>query len=641
MKFAVLAMFLFVSMCLTAQDYSTKSKKAISYYEEAMRKMQMRDYADVVEILQLAIKTDDKFLEAYLLMADAYDYMGNQEKVVECCRNAMNVGADKYPVAYFFLTEALYKTGKYDEALIYAQKFKDIKQVTPSQEKETDKIISNCKFAIQAIAHPVPFKPENIGNNVNSNYDEYWPSLSADEEMLVFTRLLPINENNLNPFHNRQEDLYFSLLKDSVWQLAKPVGYPVNTMDNEGAESITSDGFKMYFTACNRPDGLGKCDIYVTVKTDIGWSEPKNLGEPINSGYSEKQPSISSDGKDLYFTSNRPGGKGGYDIWVSSFDNDNKWGVPVNLGDSINTPDDDQSPYIHPDNQTLYFASDGWPGMGGQDLFYSRKKADGKWSTPVNLGYPINTFADEIGLVVNSKGNHAYFSSNRIPEKGRDIFDFDLYKEARPLLVSYMKGKVYDAETKVPLEANFELIDFKSAAIINQATSNRFNGEFLVCIPTDKNYALNVSRKGYLFYSENFNLSGIHDKSKPFYMDIAMQPIKNGNKVILKNIFFDTNSTELQDESTAELTKLIQFMNENPTIKIEVSGYTDNIGSDSFNQQLSENRAKTVANYLVNKGIAQSRIVYKGFGKTQPIADNNSEEGRAVNRRTEFKIIGY
>jgi outer membrane protein OmpA-like peptidoglycan-associated protein len=421
------------------------------------------------------------------------------------------------------------------------------------------------------------------------------------------------------------------------------MGPPINTEDNEGAQFITSDGKRMYFTACNRGDGLGKCDIYMSEKLGKGWSNPINLGEPINSAYSEKQPTLSSDGKNLYFVSNRPGGKGGLDIWVSALNTKGKWGMPINLGDSVNTAMDEQSPYIHPDNQTMYFSSNGWPGMGGFDLYFTRRKPTSPptWSKAVNLGYPINTFADEVGLIVNANGDHAYFSSNRIPEKGKDIYTFELYGQARPVQVSYLKGKVYDSETKAPLEAQFELIDLKSSKTINQATANKYTGEFLVCIPTNNDYALNVSKKGYLFFSENFTLTGVKDNAKPFLKDIPLQSMKAGNKVVLKNVFFETNSFELKPESTVELNKMLQFLNENFNLKIEISGHTDNVGSDALNQKLSENRAKAVVDYLTSKGITPARMISKGYGKTQPIANNNTEEGRALNRRTEFKILGF
>ncbi len=629
-----------LSYSLQAQEYSTKSKKAIKFYEEASQKMQTRDYDGAIDLLKQSIDADKKFTEAWLMMADAYDAEGNRDRVVECCKNGLDCGGDKYPIVYLFMTEALYKTGKYEEALSNANLFLGKKQFTPDEKESISKIILNCKFAVNATQHPVPFAPVNLGDSINTAYDEYWPSLSADEEKLVFTRLVPKNINNPKIYGNRQEDIYISVFKNNHWQKAEPLGYPINTPANEGAQFITSDGKRMFFTACNRNDGLGKCDIYMSEKLGDGWSIPVNLGEPVNSEYHEKQPSLSSDGKSLYFASDRPGGKGKFDIWVSTLDDQGHWGKPVNLGDSINTPGDEQSPYIHPDNQTLYFASDGWPGMGGYDLYFSRRKNTSSWSTPVNLGYPINTFADECGLVVNAKGDHAYFSSNRNSDKGRDIYEFDLYEQARPLQVSYFKGKVFDNETKAPVDAKFELIDLKTSQIINQAYANKYTGEFLVCLPINKDYALNISKKGYLFYSENFTFSDLNDKGKPYIKDIPLQKIITGSKIILKNIFFETNSFELKPESTAELNKIIQFLNDNPTLKIEISGHTDNTGNKILNQKLSENRAKAVVDFLVSKGISISRLISKGYGETQPVADNSTDEGRALNRRTEFKVIG-
>jgi outer membrane protein OmpA-like peptidoglycan-associated protein len=637
------SILLIIIQTLCAQEYSTKSNKAIKYYEDASVKMQLRDYNAAINILYKSLSADENFPEAWLLMADAYDAKINRDSVLLCCQNALKCGADKYPVTYYFMAEALYKTGKYEEAISNAKAFLDKKRYTPNQKLVIDKIIIDANFSISAMAHPVEFSPIGLGDNINTKYDEYWPSLSSDEEKLVFTRLIPIDESNPRIYGNRQEDIFLSVRKDDQWQIAEPMGPPINTEDNEGAQFITSDGKRMYFTACNRGDGLGKCDIYMSERISKGWSFPVNLGEPVNSNYSEKQPSVSSDGKSLYFVSNRPGGKGGLDIWMATLNDKGKWTKVFNLGDSINTSLDDQSPFIHPDDQTLYFASNGWPGMGGSDLYYSRRKPTlpPSWSKAINLGYPINTFADEVGLIVNANGNRAYFSSNRNPEKGKDIYTFELYDKARPTQVSYLKGKVYDAETKAPLEAQFELIDLKSSKTINQAIANKYTGEFLVCIPTDKDYALNVNKKGYLFYSENFTLAGISDNAKPFLKDIPLQSMKAGSKVVLKNIFFETNSFELKPESTVELNKILQFMNENINLKIEISGFTDNVGSDAINQKLSESRAKAVVDYLTSKGVSSARLISKGYGKTQPIANNNTDEGKALNRRTEFKITGF
>jgi outer membrane protein OmpA-like peptidoglycan-associated protein len=620
-------------------EYSTSSKKAISLYESAMHCMDLADYNCVIERLQKALEVDRTFLEAYLLMADAYDLLGNKEKVIRTCLLAQSINSEKYPLVYYFLAMAYFETGQYADALSNIKGYLSFKKYTAKQEKHLKHIITQCEFAIEALKHPVPFTPVNVGEGINSKYNEYWPSLSLDEQTLVFTRQIPKDEQNPISEFNRQEDFYASLFNDSIWQGSKNLGSPLNTPGNEGAQSLSSDGQRLYFTACDRNDGFGKCDIYYTYKKDNSWIKPVNVGTPVNSYYSEKQPSISADGRTLYFTSNRPSGKGGYDIYMSTLTDEGKWTPPVNLGDSVNTSYDEQSPFIHSDNKTLYFASNGWPGMGNLDIYFSKQKGENIWSTPVNLGYPINTYAEEMGLIVNAKGNHAYYSSERIAGKGKDIFEFELYEKARPLPVSYMKGKVYDSISRVPLAAKFELIELQTSEVISESQSSQFNGEFLVCIPTDKDYVLNVSKKGYLFYSDNFTLTGENDKTKPFLKDVPLQPIQEGSMIVLKNIFFNTNSYELKKESTTELNKVVQFLTDNTGVKVEISGHTDNVGTDAFNLSLSQNRAKSVADYLISKGIESSRMNYKGYGKTLPISNNSTEKGRSLNRRTEFKII--
>ena len=306
---------------------------------------------------------------------------------------------------------------------------------------------------------------------------------------------------------------------------------------------------------------------------------------------------------------------------------------PVDLGDSINTKDTEMAPFIHPDDLTLYFTSNGHPGMGGLDLFYSRKDENGFWGKPVNMGYPINTYADEITLVVNAGGDLAYISSDKLGGKGKqDIYSFKLYKEAQPLKVTYFKGIVFNKETKKRLEAKFELIDLTSGKVVIESRSDPVNGEFLVALPTNKDYALNVSKTGYLFYSDHFALKGENSKARPFIRDIPLQEIGIGETVVLKNIFFDTDKYELKPESRSELENLINLLQTNGKIRIEISGHTDNAGTAVYNLTLSKNRAKAVYDYLVEYGISAGRLSYEGYGLTKPIDTNETEQGRANNR---------
>jgi outer membrane protein OmpA-like peptidoglycan-associated protein len=446
--------------------------------------------------------------------------------------------------------------------------------------------------------------------------------------MLIFTRKI-----------NNNEDFYKSFKQDNKWQKATYLSNNINTVGyNEGAQSISQDGRYLFFTGCNRPDGRGRCDIYIAQKRGDGWGKPVGINPPVNTSNWESQPSISADGRTLYFVSNKPGGFGGYDIWKTVL-GDKGWTEPENLGPNINTPYDEQSPFIHPDDSTLYFCSNGWPGMGNKDLFISRLDIKEKWQKPENLGYPINSSGDENGLTLTANGDYAFFSSNNLQGLGGfDIYTFEMPANVRPKMVTYVKGNVNDADTQQPLEADVEIIDLERNKIVYQDYSSPERGEFLVTLTSGKNYGLNISKNGYLFYSENFSLAGREPK-KAFNIHVPLAPIGIGKKVVLKNIFFDTNKFDLKAESKSELQKLIQFMNLNPTIKVEISGHTDNMGNDQLNQTLSQNRAKAVYNYLVAAKINAARLVYKGYGKTQPIADNTTDEGRQLNRRTEFKII--
>jgi outer membrane protein OmpA-like peptidoglycan-associated protein len=297
------------------------------------------------------------------------------------------------------------------------------------------------------------------------------------------------------------------------------------------------------------------------------------------------------------------------------------------------------SPFIHPDNQSLYFSSDGLIGLGGYDIFVSRRNKEGKWRKAINLGYPINTNRDEIGLIVNARGDKAYFASNTDKNLGKDIFSFDMPVQDRPSMTTYMKGRVLDAVTSGLLRAKFELIDLENGRDFYKSYSDSLTGEFVVSIPVDHNYMLNVSRKGYLFYSENFSLKGIFHQDAPLLKDIPLQPIEIGKSIVLKNVFYETGSYALKKESEIELNKVVQFLKVNPGIRIEISGYTDNVGETAYNQVLSENRARTIADYLIAASVNAQRIVFKGYGMNNPVTSNDTEEGRAQNRRTELKII--
>jgi len=624
--------------------YSTSNTKAIKAYEDAVSFYNKYDFDSAIEKMKKAIKADGHFTEAYIVLAEIYIDKGDKKNAIDAYKQVIVINPEFFPELYFPLAQLEMLESLFGDAKLHLKKYTSYKNIKPSSRIRALRMLKSCDFAIKAMENPVPFNPVNLGDSINSEFDEYWPSLTADEQTLLITRLLPkrrmndgrVPEKNMN---NYQEDFFIAVKKNNFWQNAVNAGSALNTADNEGAQSINVDGKLMYYTACSRSDGKGRCDIYVSHNTNKGWLKGINIGSPVNSKYWEAQPSISPDGRTLYFVSNREGGLGQKDIWYSTLRADGMWSKPINLGENINTSGVEQSPFIHPDNKTLYFSSDSRVGMGGFDLYKITKNDDGTWGEAVNLGYPINTVSNEIGLIVNAKGDLAMFSSDRIPKKGKDIFEFELYKEARPQAVSYFKGTVFDKDSKQKLQAHFELINLETKEIVMQEQSDEISGEFLVCIPTNSDYALNVSKEGYLFYSDNFSLKGTFEITEPFVKDIALKPIKVGEKLVLKNVFYKTDSYELTKKSVVELKKLQGFLVNNPRLKIEISGHTDNEGTTEYNLNLSMNRAKSVYNYLINNEISKNRLEYKGYGEQQPMQLNETEKGRAENRRTEIKII--
>ncbi|MDN5289584.1 MAG: hypothetical protein JWR38_5858 [Mucilaginibacter sp.] len=627
---SILSIFLSISAWSQQNQYTTSNKAALKYFAEANQNQDDHLYEDAINNLQKAINEDPKFIEAHAQLADVLRSRHLFKQAIEQYLKVIALNPDFNRSVYLKVGEIEIGEALYLQAQQHLEKYLTYPGITPQNNAYAQKLLNDCKFSIQAIQHPVAFKPVNMGPEINTANDEYLPVATADEGMLIFTRKI-----------NNNEDFYKSLNSKGKWQTATYLSDQINTGQyNEGAQSISQDGKYLFFTGCNRPDGMGRCDIYIAQKKGEDWGKPFDLSAPVNTSGWESQPSISADGRTLYFVSNRAGGYGGYDIWKSTL-TDKGWGPVQNLGPNINTPYNEQSPFIHPDDSTLYFSSNGWPGLGNKDIFVSRLDKDGKWQKPENLGYPINSNGDENGLTLTANGSYAFFASdnpNLNGYGGYDIYTFELPVKVRPHIVTYVKGKVTDAKGNQPLEAAVEIIDLQNNQPVYQDYSGADDGSFLATITSGKNYGLNISKSGYMFYSENFSLVGYKAKN-PFNISVSLSPIDIGNKVILKNIFFDTNKFDLEAESKTELIKLIEFLNVNPKVHIEISGHTDNVGADQNNQILSENRAKSVYQYLVTNGVAAGRLVFKGYGKTQPIAPNDTEENRAKNRRTEFKII--
>lgn len=623
-----LLVFLLCGLMLQANAQTSTIKRAQESYEDAQQFLRQSAYDEGIKYLDQAIKADPKFQAAYIQLADVYRKIKQLPKAIENYKKAISSAAAIDVRIYYTLGESELLTGDYTHAKANLLQFQ-LKYVGSDTDYifKTKKYLLDCDFALSALKTLLKYEPINMGFNINSEYRDYFPALTADGETIIFSRVV-----------NGNEDFYTSHKEGNKWQKAEPLSTNINTPGfNEGAQSISPDGKYLFFTGCNRPDGFGRCDIYLSRKEGNQWGKAINLGSTINSEYWESQPSISPDGNTLYFVSNRPGGIGGYDIWKSTLNDESKWTLPVNLGPEINTPFDESTPFIHSDGKTLYFSSDGWPGMGNKDIFYS-KLGEGTWSKPQNLGYPINTFNEEIGLIVSADGSEGLFASNLEGGFGElDIYRFKLPDAAKPMPVTYVKGIIKDKETKELLAANVLVVDLKTdRAMFNDITSIE-TGDFLTVLPIGSTYSFNVDAPGYLLYSKHYDLNYFNNE-KPFEIELFLDKIKVGVNVTLANIFFETNKYELLPSSMAELNLVLDFLMNNEKLSIEIQGHTDNIGETKLNEKLSANRAKAVYNFLISNGIASKRLTYKGYGATQPKADNLTEVGRQQNRRTEFII---
>jgi outer membrane protein OmpA-like peptidoglycan-associated protein len=627
--------------------YTSTNKKAIKYFEESKKMFQIRKDAEAEKLIKKAIEEDPQFIEALSAYADFL--MGNNrvKEAIPFYEKAIAINPKIFIDNNFYLGGALLHEAQYEKAIPCFEKIIKTERINPNLKDEAIHHLKNAQFGANAIKNPQPFKPVNVGEGINTSEYEYFPALTADGNTFLFTRNIREGEGVTAP---RQEDFYVSKKVNNVWQTANPIT-SVNTAGNEGAPSLSADGEIMFFASCmemtgdygsSDRKGYGSCDIFYAQKINGKWSKPRNAGAMINTKNWETQPSFSSDGKTLYFVRGMVARDGikNPDIYSSTIGTDGKFSEPIKLSDNINTPMGEESVFIHPDNQTLYFSSEGHPGMGGLDIFVSKKQADGSWGKAINLGYPINTSVDENSLLVDANGKLAYFASEREGGfGGLDIYQFELPESVRPEKITYVKGLTYNARTKVPVEASFELIDLETQQSVTSAYSNSA-GEFLVTLTSNHNYLVNVSKPGFLFYSDNFSLKDkIADYNKPYKLQIPLQPIDTGI-IELKNIFFDVNKWDLKAESKAELQKIITFLKANPTLKVEFSGHTDNSGDKVFNKTLSNNRAKAIYDYVIEKGsLPATNLSYKGYGDTKPKAPNDTPENKAKNRRTELKIL--
>jgi len=635
-------LFILLPFFLWAQNLSTQSKKAEKYFIEAQNEFTLGNKLQAEMLLIKAMDADKNFQEAYLLIGDIKAELGFPLDAIDYFKKGLAINPKSFPNGHYFLAKLYLKEGMYSEALNSFEAFLNFKGMHTLLRAEAEFQRQNCLFAIEAIKHPVKFELKNLGPNINTNKSEYFPTLRVDNQFLLFTRQVD------KPSKGVQEDFIGAFsLNDSLWQKSFPI-YDLNTPYNEGAASLSADGKTLVFTACENfgdygddRKGHGSCDLFFALKRGDRWGKVTNMGSPINTSNWESQPSLSADGKSIYFIRAPKKTQGSSDIYRSDKNDFGFWTTPVKLGASINTEKDEQSVFIHPDNQTLYFSSNGHIGMGSTDLFMAKWDTDKQdWGEAINLGFPINTYKDENSIMVAPDGKLGYFASERKDGFGAlDLYSFQLPKNVQPENITYFKGVVFDAKTEEPLSAQFELIDTETGKQFAYSLSDEYDGSFLLSLNLDRDYLLNVSKPGYLFYSDQFLVQKEFSYQNPFIKDIPLQAIALGEMVVLKNIFFASNESTFHKSSEFELMKLIEFLNDNPNIRIEIQGHTDTVGTDEYNMILSTARAKAVYDFLIEHQITRERIEYQGFGLTRPVSENDTEEGRAQNRRTEFMII--
>jgi len=612
----------------TLSETSRKAKKAFETAELAYR---TGDFEASIPLLQKAVKEDQLFIEAWLMLGDAASESDSLNMAVLAYEKAYHLSKDFFPGLGYLLSKTYVDTKKHEKALEILYQFELRTDISEQFRSKAAELISIAAFRKEAYENPVDIALTPFPDAINTPADEYINALRMNGEQILFTRRELVDEKK--PL---VEKVLLAERSERGFNSAdafEPDQWPF--IEQIGAITFSADGKSIVFAACGWPDGKGSCDIYWSDFIQGKWTVPVNL-EKLNSGYWESQPTLSVDGNSLIFSSNRPGGNGGSDLWISHFQN-GKWTEPQNMGEFINTTGNEMAPFWHFDSQSLYFSSDGHPGMGGMDLFLSRKDTAGFWQKPVNLGFPINRESDEINLVVDAFGSKAMISAKADSADNYDIYSFDLPESLRPTPVTYIEFLVTNKETKLPLQAEITVADPVLAVDLVRIPTNK-NGLAFVVLPANEHLALQVQSDQYLYYEKSFRPEK-GTATKPVQQKVELEPLKTGKTIVLENILFELNKAILLPEAFAGLKNLENFLKQNPGLQISLEGHTDNTGEEDFNRRLSFDRANAVADFLIVNGISNDRILVRGFGADQPIASNEEEDGRAKNRRVELRII--
>ncbi|HSF55341.1 MAG TPA: OmpA family protein [Algoriphagus sp.] len=635
--FFIFAFFLILHA--EAQTYSIIDNRAIKLYQEGEELTLSRQYDEAIIKYQAAIAREASFLEAYVKASQlmiTQGRLGEAEKVALAGKSKL-VGKNATPrhiADYGWLFSNLYlKQGKFTEA------YRQFQEVDPLFDEAFKKSMyyiemkDQMDFLGSQLGDIRSINKEMLESPLNEFNLQYFPVLTADGEQILFTK-----RDGIGNFD--KEDIFTSFLDPAGnWTNPQSLAQAINSSFNEGTCSVTADGNILIYTSCDAPDSQGSCDLYVAYKVNGTWERPTNMGAKVNSRLWDSQPSLSADGRILFFSSNRRGGFGGNDIWYSIRQNDGSWSEAKNLGEVVNTPKDEISPFMFFNNEILFFASDGHQGFGGMDIFLSRVKT-GEFQDPENLGLPINDHLDQVALFITAKKDYAYYTelTTSAEQNDRSLlyrfkFPEDIYLGDN---LTVTEGKVFNAKTGQPVDATLSLVSLTNDSTLYQFQSDGKTGAFMMLYPENAVSGLYVEKKGFLpkiYNVERDKIQNVKD------LKVELTPVGPGEEFVFENVFFEFDKFDLEPESMTSLNRLLKFLLENPNVNILISGHTDNVGSAAYNQTLSLRRATSVQSFLVNAGLHHGRVLVEGKGDKEPMVPNSSPENQALNRRITIKVL--
>ena len=633
-----------------AADAQTQkpSKGARKAYAKALEAYRFLSFNLAVEHLDKAIGKSPEYAEAWFLKAQIYQEVEHPD-LEDVLGQALALDATRFPHGWVELARVQWELGKYEEGLASLERMKALGMGNMTQENEAKRrwVEAGLQFSSQAMAEAGELEQARpVPGDLNTPDQEYYGALDLTGTRLVLTRSSESGalERNVPGVMGGEDFFQSTMLDNGTW--TAPVPLPgINTSLNEGAPSLSGDGRIMVFTACETPRdgygprrGKGSCDLFESEWDEDAqaWSVGKNLGAPNSKGW-ESQPALSADGNTLVFAKSARGHLEPSDLVVCHRLDHGGWSSPRLLPGAVNTDYTEESPFLHPDGKTLYFSSDGHPGFGRLDVFVSKLQKDGTWGAPTNLGPGVNSSGKDNSLMVMPRGGKALFASTR--ESGNlDFWEFALPEEVKPIEVAMLKGVVMDAKTGESLVAEVSLVDLETGQIISRTTSKGASG-FVIPLPGLGAYSFEASAEGHLFGMTTYNQTGGSDMNRSPFVQIELDPIEVGQTFTLEAIQFDYGLAALSSSYQAGCERLAQWMLDNPGVNIRVEGHTDNVGSVPFNMALSEDRATSVLNFLIDRGVTASRIAVEGKGPLEPLADNETEEGRAKNRRVQVVIL--